>query len=212
MQKFQPGTPRTTSKHEDRLTELKAKMEAGKEQAEREIERPPGRDDGDPVQGSARPMVGWVAKQRGMTHVVKVAYQHRAQRQRPELGPGRGEPPGGLRRSRNDITNDVVYYLNRDLQRPGHGGSRADTAGQAAGRRSARQGRLLSADRAERPVEPADPIGRAGPIRDLRVRPTRQRGWRLAAREHVPEQSPDAMPGPLAPRRASGVECHCLMG
>ncbi len=113
MQKLQPGSA-DYRKHENKATEIKAKMEAGKEQAEREITLRQAETMAT-LYKEVQAYAEWVAKQRGITHVMTVV-QHAAHRERAELGPGRRQPPGDLRRPRATTSpNDVVYYLNQKL-------------------------------------------------------------------------------------------------
>ncbi len=109
MQKFQPGTP-DYQKHEDKATEIKAKMEAGKEQYEREITLRQA-DTMATLYKEVQAYAGWVAKQRGITHVITVS----------NTPPSGSEPNSVLAAvnrpliysdARNDITNEVVYWLN----------------------------------------------------------------------------------------------------
>ena len=63
MQKFQPGTP-DYQKHENAATEIKAKMEAGKEQYEREITLRQAETMAT-LYKEVQAYAGWVAKKRG---------------------------------------------------------------------------------------------------------------------------------------------------
>jgi Skp family chaperone for outer membrane proteins len=109
MQKFQPGSA-DYRKHEDKATEIKAKMEAGKEQYEREITLRQA-DTMATLYKEVQAYAGWVAKQRGITHVMTVS----------NTPPSGSEPNSVLAAvnrpliyadTRNDITNDVVHWLN----------------------------------------------------------------------------------------------------
>lgn len=132
MQKFQPGSP-DYRKHEDRATEIKAKMEASKEQAEREITLRQAETMATlyrEVQSYAK----WVAQKRGITHVVTVS----------NAAPAGSDPNSVLAAinrplvyadPRNDITNEVIHYLNMTYSGTA-GGNKASTGGrqpQAAG-------------------------------------------------------------------------------
>jgi outer membrane protein len=110
LAKLTPGTE-DFKKHENKVTELKARFEAGREQAERDFA---GRE----AEAMAtlykeiQAMVARVAQWRKMTYVVKVSNQ-----------PISGSNPNSVMAAmantmvyadpRNDVTNDVVYNLNR---------------------------------------------------------------------------------------------------
>jgi outer membrane protein len=124
LAKLTPGTD-DFKKHENRVTELKARYEAGREQAEREFA---GRE----AEAMAtlykeiQAMVGRVAQWRKMTYVVKVSNQ-----------PISGSNPNSVMAAMantmvyadpmNDITNDVVYNLNRMYKATGGPSSKGTT-------------------------------------------------------------------------------------
>jgi outer membrane protein len=101
-------------KHENKITELKAKGEAQRESAEREFTLRKAETMAT-LYKEIQAMVGRVAQWRGMTYIVKVSSQ-----------PITGNDPNSVLAainepmvyadSRNDITNDVVHYLNRMYQ------------------------------------------------------------------------------------------------
>ena len=95
MQKLQPGS-KDYRDHENKITEIRAKMEAGKEQAEREITLRQAETMAT-LYKEVQAYAQWVAKQRKITHVMTVS-THAAQRERSQLGPRRRQPPGDLRR------------------------------------------------------------------------------------------------------------------
>ena len=109
MQKLTPGTE-DYRKHENRLTELRAKMDAGKEQAEREFTLRQAETMAT-LYKEIQAMVARVAQWRGMTYVVKVS-------NRPITGTDPNSVMAAMGEAmiyadpRNDITNDVVHYLN----------------------------------------------------------------------------------------------------
>jgi outer membrane protein len=116
MKKLNPGSE-DYRKHENRLTELKAKMEASKEQAEREITLRQAETMATlykEIQAYAK----WVAQHRGITHVMMSSSA-------PPTGSDPNTVMAAISRpvvysdSGNDITNDVVYYLNQSYQKLG---------------------------------------------------------------------------------------------
>jgi len=114
MKKFNPGSE-DYRKQENRLTELKAKMEASKEQAEREITLRQAETMAT-LYKEIQAYAGWVARNRGITHVMSSS-----------SAPPSGSDPNTVMAAisrpvvysdpGNDITNDVVYYLNQSYQK-----------------------------------------------------------------------------------------------
>jgi len=110
LAKLTPGTE-DFKKHENKVTELKARFEAGREQAERDFASREAEAMAT-LYKEVQAMVARVAQWRKMTYVVKVSNQ-----------PISGSNPNSVMAamantmvyadSRNDITNDVVYNLNR---------------------------------------------------------------------------------------------------
>ncbi len=110
LAKLTPGTE-DFKKHENRVTELKAKFEAGREQAERDFTSREAEAMAT-LYKEVQAMVARIAQWRKMTYIVKVSNQ-----------PISGSNPNSVMAamantmvyadSRNDITNDVVYNLNR---------------------------------------------------------------------------------------------------
>jgi Skp family chaperone for outer membrane proteins len=98
-------------KHENRVTELKARHEAGREQAEREFQLRQAEVMAT-LYKEIQEMVKKIAQWRKMNYVVKVSTQ-----------PITGADPNSVMAAmsstlvyadpRNDITNDVIYNLNR---------------------------------------------------------------------------------------------------
>jgi outer membrane protein len=116
MKKLNP-TSEDYHKQENKLTELKAKMEASKEQAEREITLRQAETMATlykEVQAYAK----WVAQRRGITHVMTSTNT-------PPTGSDPNTVLAAVNRPvifsdpANDITNDVVYYLNQSYQKLG---------------------------------------------------------------------------------------------
>jgi Skp family chaperone for outer membrane proteins len=110
LSKLAPGTE-DYKKHENRVTELKARHEAGREQAEREFAQRQAEAMGT-LYKEIQEMVKNIAKTRKMNYIVKVSNQ-----------PITGSDPNSVMAAisstlvyadtRNDITNDVIYNLNR---------------------------------------------------------------------------------------------------
>lgn len=98
-------------KHENNITELKARMEAGREQAEREFASKEAEAMAT-LYKEIQVMTARMAQARKMTYIVKVSNQ-----------PITGENPNSVMAAmantmvyadpRNDITNDVVHNLNK---------------------------------------------------------------------------------------------------
>jgi Skp family chaperone for outer membrane proteins len=110
MQKFNPGSE-DYKKHESRVTELKARHEAGREQAEREFALRQAESMATlyrEIQG----MVAMIAQWRKMNYIVKVTNQ-------PITGTDPNSVMGAISSTvvyadpRNDITSDVVHNLNK---------------------------------------------------------------------------------------------------
>ena len=110
LSKLAPGSP-DYKKHEDRVTELKARHEAGREQAEREFAQKQAEAMAT-LYKEIQEMVKKIAQWRNLNYVVKVSNQ-----------PITGADPNSVMAAisstvvycdpRNDITNDVIYNLNR---------------------------------------------------------------------------------------------------
>ncbi len=116
MRKFQPGSA-DYRKHEDKLTELKAKIEAGREQAQRELELRQAETMAILYQ-EVQAYAGWVAKQRKITHVM-VASNTRPSGSDPNSVLAAVNRPVIFADPRNDITDDVVFYLNQTYNKMG---------------------------------------------------------------------------------------------
>jgi len=130
MKTLAPGTD-DYRKRENHLTELKAKMDAGREQAEREFSLRQAETMGT-LYKEVQAMVARVAKWRGMTYVVKVT-------SRPITGSDPNSVMAAISETmvyadpRNDITNDVVHYLNHFYQATASPTPRAETRTPSAG-------------------------------------------------------------------------------
>jgi outer membrane protein len=108
--KLTPGTE-DYKKHENRVTELKARHEAGRESAEREFQLRQAEAMAT-LYKEVQAMVARIAKWRKMNYIVKVSNQ-----------PVTGADPNSVMAAisstmvyadpYNDITNDVIYNLNR---------------------------------------------------------------------------------------------------
>jgi Skp family chaperone for outer membrane proteins len=110
LQKLQPGTD-DYRRRENKVTELKAKMEAGREQAEREMTLRQAETMAT-LYKDIQAYAQWVAKQRHITHVMTVS----------NAAPVGSDPNSVLAAVNrpviyadptNDITQDVVYWLNK---------------------------------------------------------------------------------------------------
>jgi Skp family chaperone for outer membrane proteins len=110
LQRFTPGSA-DFKKLEDAMTELRAKMEAGKEQAEREFTLRSAESLAT-VYKEVQVMVSRVAVWRKMNYVVRISTK-----------PPSGADPNSVMMAiaepviysdpRNDITNDVLFWLNK---------------------------------------------------------------------------------------------------
>jgi Skp family chaperone for outer membrane proteins len=110
LAKLTPGTE-DFKKHENRVTQLKAQFEAGRELAERDFASREAEAMAT-LYKEVQAMVARIAQWRKMTYIVKVSNQ-----------PISGSNPNSVMAAmantmvyadpRNDITNDVVYNLNR---------------------------------------------------------------------------------------------------
>jgi outer membrane protein len=113
MQKFNPGSE-DYKKHETRVTELKARHEAGRESAEREFALRQAESMAT-LYKEIQAMVARIAQWREMNYIVKVSNQ-------PISGTDPNSVMGAISSTmvyadpRNDITSDVVHNLNRLYQ------------------------------------------------------------------------------------------------
>jgi outer membrane protein len=127
LAKLTPGTE-DFKKHENKVTELKARFEAGREQAERDFA---GREAEAmaTLYNEVQAMVRRVAQWRKITYVLKVSNQQVAG-SNPNSVMAAMANPVVYADARNDITNDVVYNLNRMYKATG--GPAAKPAGSSA--------------------------------------------------------------------------------
>jgi len=116
LAKLAPGSV-DYKKHEDRITQLKAQHEALREQSEREFTLREAEMLAT-LYKEIQAMVGRVAQYRGMTYVIRVSND-------PVTGQNPNSAMMAIERTvvyadpRNDITNDVVYNLNRNYKAAG---------------------------------------------------------------------------------------------
>jgi outer membrane protein len=124
LAKLTPGTD-DYKKHENRVTELKARHEAGREQAEREFTQRQAESMAT-LYKEVQSMVGKVAKWRKMNYIVKVSNQ-------PISGANPNSVMAAIANTvvyaegYNDITNDVIHNLNK-FYRAALGPTKAPTA------------------------------------------------------------------------------------
>jgi outer membrane protein len=129
LAKLTPGSV-DFKKHEDRITHLKAQHEASREQYEREFTLRESEMLAT-LYKEVQSMVARIAKFRGFLYVMKVSNE-------PVTGSNPNSAMMAIERAvvyadpRNDITNDVVYYLNREYKASG-GAAPKGTAPAAAG-------------------------------------------------------------------------------
>jgi outer membrane protein len=113
LAKLTPGSI-DHKKHEDRISELKAKYEASREQYQREFALREAETLAT-LYKEIQSMVGRIAQFRGMTYVVRVSND-------PVNGSNPNSPLMAIERTivyadpRNDITNDVIFNLNREYK------------------------------------------------------------------------------------------------
>jgi outer membrane protein len=126
LAKLTPGTE-DFRKHENRVTQLKAQYEAGRESAEREFASREAEAMAT-LYKEIQTMVGLVARWRKMTYIVKVSNQ-------PISGANPNSVMAAMANTvvyadnRNDITNDVVFNLNKRYKSTGGPAPRGSAAG-----------------------------------------------------------------------------------
>ena len=133
--KLTPGTA-DFKKHEDKVTELRARLAASREQAQREFQSRECENIAT-IYKEVQLMVTAIAQWRKMNYVIRVS----------NVQPN-GTDPNTVTAAcmnnmvyfdpRNDITNDVIFNLNRRFKAAngaanGNGSTRSATAGPAAG-------------------------------------------------------------------------------
>jgi outer membrane protein len=113
LAKLTPGSV-DFKKHEDRISELKAKHEASREQYEREFTLREAEMLGT-LYKEIQSMVSRVAQHKGFNYVVRVSND-------PVTGSNPNSVMMAIERPivyadpRNDITSEVIYYLNREYK------------------------------------------------------------------------------------------------
>jgi len=131
LSKLTPGTEDFT-KHENRVTELKARHEAGREQAQREFALRDAENVAT-IYKEVQAMVVRIAKWKKMNYVLKISNQ-------PISGTDPNSVMNALQSTLvyadpvNDITNDVVYNLNRLYEATAAPAPKARNAAAPAGR------------------------------------------------------------------------------
>jgi outer membrane protein len=130
LAKLTPGTE-DFKKHENRVTELKARLAAGREQAQREFQLRESENVAT-IYKEVQLMVTAIAQWRKMNYVVRVT----------NLQPAGADPNSVMAAlqntmiyfdPRNDITNDVIFNLNRRYKIPaGSANNSAKSAATAA--------------------------------------------------------------------------------
>ncbi len=143
LNKMTAGSP-DFKKHENRVTELKAKYEAEREQAQREFELRSAESMAT-LYKEIQAMVAHVAKWRKLTYVVKVSSQ-----------PITGTDPNSVMSAiagtvvyadpHNDITNDVIFNLNRTYKVVHEAGVPAGKAAAGVGAPTAQPARVPQSD------------------------------------------------------------------
>jgi len=124
LAKLAPGSV-DSKKHENRITELKAQHQAGMESAEREFALKEAQALAT-LYKEIQAMVTAVAKYKGMTYVVKVSNE-------PISGANPNSVMAAMSKTvvyadpRNDLTNDVIYNLNRNYKPAGGAAPKAAT-------------------------------------------------------------------------------------
>ncbi len=147
LSKLTPGTE-DFKQRENRVTELKARFEAGREQAQREFALREAENVAT-IYKEVQAMVGRVAQWRKMNYVVKVTNQ-----------PITGVDPSSVMNAinstmvyadaRNDITNDVVFNLNRMYKATSGPAPKASSSAPAAGAGGGGMNRLTDPGPADR--------------------------------------------------------------
>lgn len=129
LQKLTPGSV-DAKKHEDRITQLKAQLEAAREQAQRDFALRESEMLAT-LYKEVQDMVRRIAVYRGMTYVVQVSNE-------PVSGSNPNSVMAAMAKTvvyadpRNDITKDVVFNLNREYQMKGGSAPRAAAPAAAA--------------------------------------------------------------------------------
>lgn len=128
LQKMTPGSP-DFKKHEDKITQFKAQMEAGREQAQREFSARESEMMAT-LYKEIQDMVAAFAKHKGMNYVMKVSNEPIAANN-PNAVFAAIEKTVVYSDPRNDITRDVIYNLNINYQKAA--GAKPKTGAAASG-------------------------------------------------------------------------------
>jgi len=129
LAKMTPGS-HDYKKHEDKISDLKAKHEAGREQAQRDFTLREA-EMMSTIYKEVSEMVAAVAAQRGMTYVVKVSNE-------PVNASNPNSVVAAIERAvvyadpKNDITEVVVYWLNQRYKAAGGTAPKASTPSSSA--------------------------------------------------------------------------------
>jgi outer membrane protein len=132
LAKMTPGSP-DFKKHEEMITQLKAQSEAGRESAEREFALREAEMLAT-LYKEIQTMVARVAKHRSITYVLRISND-------PVTGSDPNSAMTAINRSvvyadtSNDITGDVVRYLNHEYKQKGGVSPKASTSAAATGAR-----------------------------------------------------------------------------
>jgi outer membrane protein len=117
-------------KREDKITQLKAQLDAGREQAQRDFSLREAEMLAT-VYKEIQDMVGRIAQYRGMTYIMKVSND-------PVAGNNPNAVMAAIEKTvvysdpRNDITRDVIFNLNRQYQASSGTKPKAGAAGATA--------------------------------------------------------------------------------
>ena len=115
MQKLQPGTS-DYKRREDHITELKARMEAGRESAQREFTSREAEMMAT-IYKEIQGMTARVAKWRGMNYVLRATNPRKPVGADPNTVMATMNDQVIYADPSNDITQDVVYYLNKTYEK-----------------------------------------------------------------------------------------------
>lgn len=130
LQKFTPGSV-DAKKAEDRITQLKAQLEAGREQAQRDFALRESEMLAT-LYKEVQAMVARIAEYKGMTYVIQVSNE-------PISGANPNSVMAAMSKTvvyadpRNDITKDVYHNLNIAYKNAGGVAPKASAPTQAAG-------------------------------------------------------------------------------
>jgi outer membrane protein len=129
IQKVTPGGP-DHRKHEEKITKLKAEMEAGREQAQRDFSLRES-EMTSTLYKEIQQWVAAVARARGMNYVLKVSNEP-IPANNPNAVFAAIDKAVVYSDPRNDITSDVIFYMNKKFT--------ADNGGKTKGAASSAKG------------------------------------------------------------------------